>query len=170
MIWCWEAIGRFLCVHLHKHNQHLSNVWSSHGNQWGQIREWMPRRKGPRILGSSNSSISVIMWLPSPCPQGWAKIPKWGQDVLLMLEMLISGVQHLWMIQTLSCEFLLLLPKASSRKWDVSVWFSYPWELLTAVLLAAFKNSAHMCLLNTLFPFSPSLGNIIQTFQDRMIL
>ena len=53
MIWCWEAIGRFLCVHLYKHNQHLSNVWSSYGNQWRQIGNECQEEKGQESWGAA---------------------------------------------------------------------------------------------------------------------
>ena len=53
-------------------------------------------------------------------------------------------------------------PKAF-REWEVSlcISFFFPGDLLTAGLLAVLRKSPHMYLLNTLFPFSPSLGNII---------
>ena len=49
-------------------------------------------------------------------------------------------------------------PKAF-REWEVSlcISFFFPGDLLTAGLLAALRKSPHMYLLNTLFPFSPSL-------------
>lgn len=99
-----------------------------------------------------------------------SKDPPVRTDVLLMLDILISCAQYVWMIQTFSCELLLLCLQGSCREWDVSLQFLSPGDLQTALLLAAWKNSAHLCFLHPLFPFSPSLGNILETFQGWRIL
>ena len=117
--------------------------------------------------GMSEDSVSVTMWLLPPRSQDWAKIPEWGQNVLLMLGLLIlvSSISY-WSSPSPGsfCCSSLRVPLQNG------VWVSRSWRPLTTVLLAVVKNSAPMCYFNTLSLSFPLLGTLYKHFKTGEFL